>query len=75
MKYVLVGKTTREPLSYMGRVIVHDNKAELEYLFPYTRVEPLPNYFGDDLTIELKDHPDMDAVQFPIAQHMNQFRK
>ena len=75
MTYCLVGETTREPLSYQGRVIVHDNKNELEYLFPYSRVEKLPSYYGNDLTIQLKDHPDMQAVKFPIAQHMDQFRK
>jgi hypothetical protein len=75
MKYVLVGRTTKEPLSYRGKVLVHDNKAELEFLFPNERVAPLPSYFDDSLTMALKDHPDMDTVQFPLNQHMNQFRK
>ncbi len=75
MKYVLVGSTTNEPLSYMGRVIVHDNRSELEFLFPNNRVAPLPRMYASDLTIELKDHPDMSPVIFPLEQNMKQFRK
>lgn len=75
MKYVLIGRTTKEPLTYRGLVLVHDNKAELEYLFPNERVAPMPGWIEDSLTMALKDHPDMEAVQFPLALHMNQFRQ
>lgn len=73
--YCLIGRVTGDPLSYRGRVIVHDDKAEMEYLFPASRVVELPSYFGEDLTLPLKFHPDMEAVQFPLAEHMDQFRK
>lgn len=75
MKYVLVGRTTKDALSYGGKIIVHDNKAELEFLFPNERVAPLPSYVDDSLTMALKDHPGMQEVQFPLDQHMDQFRK
>lgn len=75
MIYVLVGKKTNEPLSYRGQIIVHDNRAEMEYLFPYTRIEQAPVYVLNSPTIQLKDHPDMSPVQFPITDHMDQFRK
>jgi hypothetical protein len=75
MKYCLIGRKTLQPLSYKGKVIVHGDKRELEYLFPNERVAPLPSYYDESLTMALKDHPDMDAVQFPLEQHMNQFRK
>lgn len=74
MIYVLVGKKTGEPLSYQGQVLVHNDKAEMEYLFPETRIEPAPGWILNSPTMQLKDHPDMSAVEFPIAQHMNQFR-
>lgn len=73
--YCLIGRTTNEPLSYKGRVIVHDDKAEMEYLFPNNRVVKLPAVYGEDLTMALKFHPDMDTVKFPLAEHMYQFRK
>lgn len=74
-QYVLVGRTTKDALSYKGKIIVHDNAEELAYLFPNERVAPLPSYVDDSLTMSLKDHPDMDSVQFPLKLHMNQFRK
>jgi hypothetical protein len=61
-------------LTYQGKALVHSNKAEMEYLFPANRVVPLPSYWGEELTFPLKDHPDMDTVQFPLAQHMDQFQ-
>lgn len=73
-KWCLVGASSGEILTYRGFAIVHENKRELEYLFPANRVVPIPAYWGLDLTIPLKDHPDMDTVVFPLDQHMDQFR-
>lgn len=73
--YCLVGRVTGDLLSWKGRVLVHEDKAELEYLFPANRVVELPSIYAEDLTMPLKFHPDMEAVQFPLAEHMDQFRK
>lgn len=73
-KWCLVGASSGEVLTYQMRAIVHENKRELEYLFPANRVVPLPNYWDEAATIPLKDHPDMDTVVFPLDQHMDQFR-
>lgn len=73
-KWCLVGTVSGEVLTYKGYAIVHENKAELEHLFPANRVVPLPSYWGEELTFPLKDHPDMGAVQFPLAKHMDQFQ-
>jgi hypothetical protein len=73
-KYCLVGAVSGDILTYQGKALVHSNKAEMEYLFPANRVVPLPSYWGEELTFPLKDHPDMDTVQFPLAQHMDQFQ-
>lgn len=75
MKYVLIGRRSKEPLTYRGYVLVHPDKAELEYLFPNERVGVLPGYYDESLTMALKDHPDMEAVTFPLDKNMSQFRK
>jgi hypothetical protein len=75
MKYVLVGRTTKDALSYKGKILVHDSAEELQFLFPNERVAPLPSYVDDSLTMALKDHPDMQTVQFPLNKHWDQFRK
>lgn len=72
--WCLVGAVSGEILTYRDHALVHDNKQELEFLFPANRVVPLPSYWGEELTFPLKDHPDMDNVQFPLAQHMDQFQ-
>ena len=75
MKNVLVGRTTKDALSYKGKILVHDSAEELQFLFPNERVAPLPSYVDDSLTMALKDHPDMQTVQFPLNKHWDQFRK
>lgn len=63
----LVGATTRTLLTYRGRVIVHEDRAELEALFPGTRVAEVPT--TDQIaTLPLRDHPDMTAVRFPLTR-------
>lgn len=74
MKYAIVGRKSKDLLTYKGRVITHEDRREMEYLFPMERIVPLPSYYGEDLTMRLQDHPDMDTVQFPLEKHMNQFR-
>jgi hypothetical protein len=73
-KWCLVGAVSGDILTFRDKALVHENKQELEYLFPANRVVPLPAYWEEELTFPLKDHPDMDTVQFPLAQHMDQFQ-
>lgn len=72
--WCLVGDVSGEILTYRDRALVHKNKRELEYLFPGNRVVSLPSYWDEENVFPLKDHPDMDAVQFPLDLHMDQFR-
>jgi len=71
-KFCLVGATSGELLTYQGKLLVHGDKRELEYLFPGLRIVPKPGYYAE--TMELKDHPDMDTVKFPLERNMDQFR-
>ena len=75
MRYCIIGRSTGEPLTYRGWVLVHPDKSELQFLFPGERIGVLPNYYDDSLTMQLKDHPDMEVVEFPLEQNMHQFRK
>lgn len=74
MKYAIVGRVSKELLTYRGFVLVHEDRRELEYLFPNERIVPLPGYFEDSLTMQIKDHPDMDTVKFPLEKNMDQFK-
>ena len=70
MRYALYGEHSRSLLTFQARPLVHDNRAELEYLFPRARVvavtdadlaacsplEPMP----------IREHPGMATVSFPL---------
>lgn len=71
-RYGVMGARSRDFLTYMGRVIVHDNKAELEFLIRgEVRIMELPRDWPVDQTISIKDHPDFASVQWPLTR--NQF--
>ncbi|MGC5565340.1 hypothetical protein ACPYPG_21230 [Streptomyces sp. FR-108] len=53
-------------LSWGGKVIVHDNKAELEFLMRGVRIVECPRDIPDDQTIPIRFHPDMATVTWPL---------
>ncbi len=72
-KYGVMGAKSRDFLTWQGRVIVHDNKAELEYLIKgEVRVMELPRDWPTDQTIPLPQHPDFASHRFPLTK--DQFR-
>lgn len=63
--YALMGNKTNDLLTYGGRIITHEDKAEMAFLFPTHRViEFKPR--GNDPVMGLRDHPDLEAVTFPL---------
>lgn len=65
-RHALVGAVSGELLSLGGRVLVHDNAAELEFLFPGARVVALPSYVPPEQTLPVSAHPEMASVRFPL---------
>lgn len=64
--YAIAGPATRELLTYEGRVIVHDNRAEMEFLLPGAQIVHTSGA-GMPL-LRLRDHPDFAAVRWPLDQ-------
>lgn len=67
-RYAMVGARTGELLTYRNRIIVHPVRAEMEFLFPHTRVVRLSMGDLKQPTIQLKDHPGMAQVRFPLRR-------
>lgn len=67
-RYALVGPRTGELLSYRGRIIVHGDKAEMEFLFPQARIVRVSDGDLDRPTMRLQDHPDMVSTSFPLRR-------
>lgn len=70
------GGVSKELLSFLGRIIVHDGpKEELEFLFPkhrdgqatFVEVTLIEGRLQDGRpAMWLRDHPDMDTVTWPL---------
>lgn len=71
--FAIEGRTTKEILTFNGRMVLHHDRRDLEYLFPGERIVMLRGYtraecaqlYGRPAML-LKDHPDMAAVSWPL---------
>jgi hypothetical protein len=66
--YALMGEASGSALTYQGRVITHDDRAELEFLFPANKVVEVGGLIPPQDRMRLRDHPGMGAVSFPLRR-------
>lgn len=69
--WAIEGPITKELLTYHGAVLWHNNPREVEWLFPKLfegggRCVELPSKGIGRPLMRLQDHPDMQAVRFPL---------
>lgn len=68
-RYALQGTRSRDLLTYGGRVIVHSNRAELEFLTAGdVRVIECPRSIPPEQCLELRFHPDFAHHRFPLSR-------
>lgn len=76
--FALEGTTSKELITYEGKVIFHDNPRELLFLFEKSlslgqiRIIQLPNKGLGRPLLRLRDHPGMASTTFPLD--INEFR-
>lgn len=68
MRFALVGPRTGELLTYGGRVLVHNSRHEMEWLFPRSRVVRITDGELGQPTMRLRDHPGLEAVRWPLRR-------
>lgn len=69
-RYALLGARTGDLLTYGGRVLVHGNRAEMEYLFPSARIVSITVGNLGRPVMKLSDHPQLKeaGVRFPLRR-------
>lgn len=66
-RYGLYGHGTHDFLTYGGRILVHNNKAEMEFLFTGSHdVRELPPSIPVDQTMPIRLHPCLSTVTWPL---------
>lgn len=66
--YALASNSRYKYITSGGRVIIHGNRKEMEFLFPNNTVIPFNGNPSPDDTIALFAVPGMEAVTFPIRE-------
>jgi hypothetical protein len=67
-RYGLKGEVSRELWTYEGRVLVHDNPHEMEFLVSGAAPVELGRSFPEELTMPLSQHPELAAIQWPLRK-------
>lgn len=67
-RFALQGETSKTTLTYQGRVIVHTDRDEMEYLFPGTKVIEIGSATPETDTISLRQHPGTCHLKFPLER-------
>lgn len=65
-RYALQGAVSRDLLTWNGRVLVHGDRAEMEFLFAGARVIECPRSVPPEQCLEIRYHPDLASVQWPL---------
>lgn len=65
-RYALQGATSQDLLTHGGLVLVHDNRAEMEFLFTGARVVECPRDIPPEQTLPIRLHPQLSAVRWPL---------
>jgi hypothetical protein len=63
-RYGLYGPNSRDFLTYGGRILVHHDKAQMEFLVVGVPVRELPPDIPEDQTLPIRFHPQMCGVEF-----------
>lgn len=68
-RYALQGTASRDLLTWNGRVLVHDNRGEMEFLFTGdVRVIPCPRDIPPEQTLQIRFHPQFAHHRFPLRR-------
>lgn len=67
-RWALQGETSRDLLTWNGLVLVHDNRAELEFLITGARVIPCPRDITPEQTLQIRFHPQFAAHRWPLRR-------
>lgn len=67
-RFAMVGPKSGELLTYGGRVLVHNDRAEMEFLMPRVRVVRITDGELGQPVMLLSEHPALDRVRFPLVR-------
>jgi hypothetical protein len=67
-RWALQGETSRELLTWRGRVLVHNHRGELEFLIAGARPVRCPRDIPNEQTIPLPLHPQFQHHRFPLRR-------
>jgi hypothetical protein len=73
--FAVIGPKSGELLTHRGQLLIHDDRAELEFLIPNQRVVPVGGRTPEEVSsrydrpvLRWRDHPDMAAVRWPLQR-------
>jgi hypothetical protein len=63
------GDVSKELISYQGRILVHTDPAEMEFIFSTgVKVVKCPDEITPDMRMDIKTHPDLSSYRWPLRR-------
>lgn len=67
-RYAILGVRSGDLLTYGGAVIYHEDKGEMQWLFPNSRIVRISDGDLGVPMLPLHKHPDMVSTRFPLRR-------
>lgn len=64
----MVGSRSGQLLSYQGKVLIHGDRAEMQWLFPNTRIVRVTDGDLGQEWMHLRDHPELGHFRWPLRR-------
>jgi hypothetical protein len=64
--YAMWGDNSQSWITYNGKVLVHDNRAELEFMYPLQKI--LPITLKEEEAMPIRLHPQHEGYRWPLRR-------
>ena len=64
--FAMWGANSHNWITYNGKVLTHDNRAELEFMFPGQAVKPIE--LREEEAMSIKLHPQLEGYRWPLER-------
>jgi len=66
--YAMVGAASHELITYQGKVLVHEDRGELEFIMAGVKVIECPDSVPWENRYPIRLHPDLASYQWPLKK-------
>lgn len=67
-RFAIYGDYCKDLLTFQGKVIVHNDRSEMEWLLPNSKIVRITDGDLGRPVMKLRDHPGLSHITFPLKR-------